>query len=773
MMKQPKKRQQQNFNHALRSPRCETPLLELPPADVGDSLPRTTDGLAVCALAARRWIKRGAGSQTRIAVARALRVWRNAGPEEQALHFDIPGLPAQVYLFQGNSDRALAWVEHLEHWAEARQCVPALVSAWCRHAFVALHRGDHREALTYARRAAILCEWKLKSASGLALCRLVEGFALKSRGLHQSARERLTEAAEAALHADELLLYTAATQGLGIVLMRMGDHRRAEAAFETAKEIAERCGDRVRATNAKLGLALVAVRTGRPEHLDVLRADASLQENITVSQRCLVLECEAGLLELSGVRPSEVLKRYQHAMRAARRLNSPDFVLELHRRLAEFWLGRQVHRYARIHVNRASAIEGGLPEDRLALQRLELECRRLNGEDMLDALAAHASKAATLRYRYEELLTAHQVAAAAEARDDSALIRTWWTRTEALAERCNAQGLFRRWCEENRDAQGDDTGSGQVDLRLYGIVTHSKKLESAAQQVARVAPSTVPILVRGETGSGKELLARLAHEASHRSGPFQAVNCAAIPENLIESELFGHTRGAFTGAVQNRPGIFQACSGGTLFLDEIGDMPKHLQAKLLRVLETGEVRKVGSLTPEKVDVRLVTATHVDLEQAIERGEFRRDLFYRIRGLEVWVPSLAQRVQDIGLLAEHFLQQVARQSGRDLFLSKESADLLTRRQWPGNVRELKLNIERAAALCRGSLVLPHHFELNGSTAPPASLAEELEAFERSRIESALEKTGGNVAAAAVLLGLSRTTVHGKMDRLGVRRPPRRA
>jgi two-component system nitrogen regulation response regulator GlnG len=312
-----------------------------------------------------------------------------------------------------------------------------------------------------------------------------------------------------------------------------------------------------------------------------------------------------------------------------------------------------------------------------------------------------------------------------------------------------------------------------------------------------VARSDVPVLVTGESGTGKELIARALHAASARSaGPFVAVNSAAIPRDLLESELFGHERGAFTGAIESRPGRFREASGGTLFLDEIGDMPTELQAKLLRTLQSGEVTAVGSRRTERVDVRIVAATHRDLDASVASGRFREDLLYRLRVVPIHVPPLRERREDIPALVEHFLARYEESlAGRRLLLSSAALEALQRHDWPGNVRELENAIKRALVLAQGDVLGPDDFAFL-STAPSAAPAaapagaslenvvvrsvetllagpepsdlyrELIERVEKPLLETVLARTGGNQLRAAALLGINRNTLRKKLTELGI-------
>ncbi len=255
--------------------------------------------------------------------------------------------------------------------------------------------------------------------------------------------------------------------------------------------------------------------------------------------------------------------------------------------------------------------------------------------------------------------------------------------------------------ERGPDAQAD----GEPTKTRYGMVGDSMPMQKIYSLIERVAPSNVPVLVLGETGTGKELVARALHENSpRRAMPFLAENCAAVPANLLESELFGHKRGAFTGAIADRPGHFVAADGGTVFLDEIGDMPLEMQSKLLRVLQDGEVRPVGANKTQRVDVRVVAATNKDLVAMCRRGEFREDLYFRLNVITIQLPPLRERRGDVRKIATWLMHRIGTEMGRPGTIREEALAAMERWHWPGNVRELENEIRRALALSRGPIGL---------------------------------------------------------------------
>ncbi|MEI8312648.1 MAG: sigma-54 dependent transcriptional regulator, partial [Verrucomicrobiota bacterium] len=325
------------------------------------------------------------------------------------------------------------------------------------------------------------------------------------------------------------------------------------------------------------------------------------------------------------------------------------------------------------------------------------------------------------------------------------------------------------------------------------IVGRSDAMQQVFKMIGRVSGSEAPVMITGESGSGKELVARAIHNYSRRSDKsFLAINCAAIPENLLESELFGHEKGSFTGAHSQRIGRFEQCDNGTLFLDEIGEMPLQVQSKILRVLQEGEFSRVGGNQILRTDVRIVCATNKNLEEEVARRAFREDLFYRLNVVRIHLPPLRQRPDDIVLLAEYFLQKIANQKLRPpLKLSEEAIRVLEAYPWPGNVRELENTMQRAAVLATADVLLPKDIPLGQSQPEPAAAASEsgemptkesaMEALfnlaaedpslqllpwlEREFTLRAMQKSGNNQVRAAKLLGITRATLRKRLDRNG--------
>jgi two-component system response regulator PilR (NtrC family) len=325
-------------------------------------------------------------------------------------------------------------------------------------------------------------------------------------------------------------------------------------------------------------------------------------------------------------------------------------------------------------------------------------------------------------------------------------------------------------------------GETVATLRGPRLLGSSAIMEQLREMIIRVARSQAPVHICGESGTGKELVARLIHESgARRDGPFVAVNCGAIPTELMESELFGHKRGSFTGAVADKKGLIQSAEGGTLFLDEVADLPLHMQVKLLRVVQEKTVRPVGEAREETVDVRILSATHKSLADLVAQGLFREDLFYRINVIELRVPALRERSGDISEIAEAILQRLARRTNSAAAeISPEAVATLEAYGFPGNVRELENVLERAVTLSTGGAITPEHIRLRvGARAAvelPSALADagdggtalgsQLESIERDAIIKALEKTRYNKTAAAKLLGMSFRALRYRIKKLGI-------
>jgi transcriptional regulator with PAS, ATPase and Fis domain len=338
----------------------------------------------------------------------------------------------------------------------------------------------------------------------------------------------------------------------------------------------------------------------------------------------------------------------------------------------------------------------------------------------------------------------------------------------------------------NRTHERELEGEVSERIRMGGLIGRSPPMRTLFQHILRAATSDATVLIQGESGTGKELVSRALHENSNRSkGPYIRLHCAALAENILESELFGHAKGAYTGATTAREGRFEAAHTGTLLLDEIGEISPAIQVKLLRVLQEREVERLGENTPRKVDVRIIAATNRDLLEMVRDGTFREDLYYRLRVLPIQTPTLRSRREDISLLVQHLLPKMGGQFRRLVDISPEAMQVLENYYWPGNIRELTNALEFATVQCEGQIILPSHFPaeivLNQSAAPTYQVAETDAArnmpmaYYRSRMQPdeekeqilhALKETGGNKAAAARKLGMSRTTLWKRLKHFGM-------
>ena len=317
------------------------------------------------------------------------------------------------------------------------------------------------------------------------------------------------------------------------------------------------------------------------------------------------------------------------------------------------------------------------------------------------------------------------------------------------------------------------SGQDRNPRRFEQIIGNSPALESVLEQVERVAPTDSTVLIEGETGTGKELIARAIHNISSRCGrPFIKLNCAAIPFDLLESELFGHEKGAFTGAIAQKIGRFETAHKGTLFLDEVGDIPLALQPKLLRVLQEQEFERLGSTRTQQVDVRLVAATHRNLADMAKRKEFRSDLYYRLNVFPIPLPALRERREDIPALVKHFVEIYARRMDKQIeHIPPEAMSALISHPWPGNIRELQNFIERSVILSSGNVLCPPLSSLKGAAEAESLGAITLEDAERDHIRKTLEQTRWVVAGpngAAARLGIKRSTLYFRMQKLGISR-----
>jgi two-component system, NtrC family, response regulator len=332
-----------------------------------------------------------------------------------------------------------------------------------------------------------------------------------------------------------------------------------------------------------------------------------------------------------------------------------------------------------------------------------------------------------------------------------------------LLKRCFHVALLEREYREMQQKLDGDT--------FDGILGSSVRMQTVFESIRKVATVDAPVLILGESGTGKEMTARSIHRRSaRRDGPFVAINCSAIPESLMESELFGHEKGAFTGAHVQRKGRIESAHGGTLFLDEIGEIPLPIQVKLLRFLQERCIERVGGRQEIQVDTRVLAATHVDLKKGMANGTFREDLFYRLAVVQIVLPPLRDRENDIALLANAFLQQSSRESSKNgVAFAPEAIRAIQRHGWPGNVRELQNRVRRAVIMGGTKRLTAQDLELESTVANSTTLKEAREALEREMLQQALRKHAGKITAAATDLGISRPTFYELMDKLGIQKP----
>jgi Nif-specific regulatory protein len=433
-----------------------------------------------------------------------------------------------------------------------------------------------------------------------------------------------------------------------------------------------------------------------------------------------------------------------------------------------------------------------------------------SGEEALSLARQHDVAAIVTDQRMPRMSGLELLKAAREVRPDAVgIIVTAFTDVDVLIEAINLGRIYRYvtkpWdskelrgilthaierfalLRENRRLQeqlsqyvGMLSSDAHSAFDFGAIVGESPALRDVLARVEQVAQTASTVLLRGETGTGKEMVARAIHINSAReTKPFVRVNCAALAPGVLESELFGHEKGAFTGAVARRLGRFELADGGTLFLDEVGDLPQDVQVKLLRVLQEREFERVGGAETIKVDVRVISATHRDLEKQIQAGEFREDLYYRLNVFPITLPPLRSRTTDIPLLAEHFIQKYARTAGKNVSgLDATAVSALSGYTWPGNVRELENVIERALILAKGSALTAGDLEFTRRAAPPSSsspslssssdrpLQERLQEQERTAIIAAIDQAHGNIAHAARALGINRSTLYYRLRKHGL-------
>jgi len=567
---------------------------------------------------------------------------------------------------------------------------------------------------------------------------------------------------------------------LGIVYLKSGDWAKAHDAFVEARQIFRQVGNQWGLTTSALALGAHARLSGRGDEAErylreglerslgagLLREEAIAREFLgdlafDRGDAAAALESYRQALALAeriapvGDLMSEVLRRVAEVHAALGDLEAAQDAVERCRRVCDLlddrYEGAVLHRVAGLVQFAAADVEGALREWCTAANLLGEMGERYERGRVLFLLAQHATDPAEARkYAYRASACFAEVGAERALSEAEA-----W-----LSERVSGGAP-----ERAPDSRRPRLSSRRL-AESVGLVGVSRGLARVLDLVERAARTDLTIVVRGDTGTGKELVARAIHEKSARAGkPFLPVNCGALRADLALSQLFGHRRGAFTGAHTDGTGLVEAAHTGTLLLDEVGELPLDVQVTLLRFLERGDYLRLGETTLRHADVRIICATHVDLRRAVAEGRFRADLFYRLHEIEIAVPPLAERIEDVIPLVHHFLRLYAPDAG--LSVSPEAAALLTSYSWPGNVRELANCIKRALALRGEGTVLPAadllaHLEQLPALEEPASPAP----GERTSVIAALEQAQGNKSRAAALLGVSRKTLYARMRRLGI-------
>ncbi len=711
---------------------------------------------------------------------------------------------AECNIERGDLDAAEAALDEAASHDTGNLRLAVRGAAHVARGYVALARGRVEETVREGEAA-----WNALRSTGenalLARALNCRGHGLRRLGRVEAAQQDFLDAMAAARRAGDEHEIGLAASNLGFTLWQRGEYVEARAHHRRAVEIHEACGSETHLTREMFALAVDEFHCGAWTEASALltrcgeRARRAGDRRLEVAVRIQ----EARLALARGEDPSEGLESAREI--AAREGYGHDLVL-VGQHAGEAAMERGAWSEAAAILDETwrratSASPDGEPSGdtawRLALAeehlgdphgrvldvlRRALERAEANGYRALEALVrralgvvlAHRGGEAAARAEFDRsvailrsLRMPYETGRSLLRADDAASLRE----ARAIFAGLGAVREERRAAERLaslESAAGAAAAAGREPAArapfadpFATIATSSPPMKEAVHRAGRIAPARIPVLLLGETGTGKELFARAIHEASGaRKRPFLAVNCAALTETLLEAELFGHVRGAFTGALTDRAGIFEAADGGTVFLDEIGKAPRALQAKLLRVVDTGEVRRVGGVEAVRVEVRIVAATNVDLRELTGRGEFLTDLFYRLRGFEIAIPPLRDRVGDVGLLFERFAGRPA---------SAAALEVLERHDWPGNVRELRHLAESAAFLAGGSGpivrdALPEWIrESAGGAAAGTRVpgARRLDELERREVVAALVRTAGNRAKAARVLGISRQTLYTKI------------
>ena len=730
--------------------------------------------------------------EKRSIVARGVRSWRKLPTGQKGSGIRLLSGMAIYYNLERDNTRLKRLITRLQQASSRTGLVSLHAEALLAEGLGHLGAGEPKEAVAALELSKALFTSTKSNDFDVVRSSILLADAFRMSGDLPSAAAILERARALCLELEEIPLLASVSQTLGLMYFEKGDLNSAIRSFEFARTSSRHMGFQKRELRANLALTISFLRRGSFEEARLLAKESLLAaEHLQLSREiCLAHEFIGAIESQLGNLASALWHYSQVHKKLISNSIGCDIAIELQRHLSELWLKLANPSRAFFHRDKGLALAhtGGEKEDQLALKRLgfEISWVQHKEEKIIEGLSGHAEEARALGYGYEHLVASRSLVVFADELNKPDLAAEWWARVEFLAKSCGAEPLLERWRKERQEKgylpqtspDGLDGEPGpnarlaqelpRVDLGAYNIITRSRQLYEQAASVGQVAQTTVPVLIHGESGTGKELFAKLVHDLSPRkSDAFLAVNCGALPSELLESELFGHRRGSFTGAINDKPGLFRAAHKGTLFLDEIGEMTAPAQTKLLRVLEAGELRRVGDTQVEFVDVRIVAATNVDLEREVKSGKFRQDLYYRLKGLEVFLPPLRERMSDIPLLADYFLNRANQLCHKQLVLPFETKQWLMGLPWHGNVRELRLAVERATALGpQTGMLQPYHF-MGAEQAPSkSSLNAELEEIERSRVLHALDACKWNKAAAAKLLGMSRTTLGGKIKRLGI-------
>ena len=738
--------------------------------------------------------------ERRIAASNAARIWRSLPADLQDSYVRLISGIWRCYSATDQRDRANRFAERLISFGQRNGRPSIHAEGLLAKGLSFLSTGDLQKAIDVLELSKALFTSAGRNSHDVVRASILLADAYTFTMDRSSGLALLQRSRELCLRNEDVPLLASVSQTLGILTLVNGDLRASCRYFEFVMKSSELLASGKRMLRGTLGLAKASTRRGGLDEAESLAKKAHRSATqLGLTREAALAHEYLGDVALQRNEWTVAAKHFSAVNKyAVTSSNAVDIFIEIHQKLAELRIAQGEGHHSALHAKKGLKLAeaGGEAEDILALERAVLEVKWINGdgEEALEGLIAHAEKVRELGFGYEHLLTVRRIVVVADSLGKTDVSTEWWARTEVLAETCGAEPLLERWRQERTndgylvdgmDPESTPTAAEEnytpsrlaaelprVDLASFGIITESARIHEQAAWIGRVAPTDVPILIHGESGTGKELFARLVHDLSKRKKEaFVAINCAALPGELLESELFGHRRGSFTGAMTDKIGLFRSAHRGTIFLDEIGEMSPAAQTKLLRVIENGEFRPVGETRIETADVRVVAATNVNLEKAVAAKAFRKDLYFRLKGLEVYLPALRERVGDIPILAQHFLVQANKGLGKTLLLPFDTRQWLMGQPWSGNVRELRLAVERATALAPESgLLHPHHFAY-AETVERNSLPDELEAIEKARVKNALEASEWNVTAAAELLGMTRTTLSGRLKKLGLRRPPK--